>query len=41
LNVVKELIENSIDSDSKLIEIEIKEGGLELIRISDRGKGIN
>ena len=40
-NVVKELLENSIDANAKKIEIEIKEGGKSLIRITDNGKGIS
>ena len=40
-NVVKELVENSIDAGAKNIEIEIKKGGKSFIRISDNGKGIS
>lgn len=39
-NVVKELIENSIDADATNITIEIKKGGKEYIKITDNGKGI-
>lgn len=39
--VVKELIENSIDSKATAITVEIKEGGLSLIRITDNGSGIS
>ena len=39
-SVVKELIENSIDAHSKNIKIEIKGGGIELIKIVDDGDGI-
>ena len=39
-NVVKELVENSIDAGAKNIVIEIKNGGKTFIRISDNGKGI-
>ena len=35
--VVKELIENSIDAGSSTITIEIERGGFDLIRISDNG----
>ena len=39
-SVVKELVENSIDANSKNILIEIEEGGTALIRIVDDGDGI-
>lgn len=39
-SVVKELIENSIDAKSTSIEVEIKNGGTTLIRITDNGQGI-
>lgn len=41
LNIVKELIENSIDANSTRIIIEIEDGGLENIVITDNGVGIN
>lgn len=40
VNVVKELVENAIDGKSTIINIEIKGGGIELIRITDNGIGI-
>ena len=40
-NVVKELVENSIDAGSKNIIIEIKNGGKSFIKITDNGKGIS
>ena len=39
-SVVKELIENSIDAGAKIITVEIKNGGVTYIRISDDGCGI-
>ena len=39
-SVVKELVENAIDAKSTAITIEIKEGGISFIRISDNGCGI-
>lgn len=39
--VVKELIENSIDAKATAITVEIKEGGLSFIRITDNGTGIS
>lgn len=40
-NVVKELVENSIDAGSKNITVEIKKGGKTFIKVSDDGKGIS
>lgn len=40
LSVVKELVENSIDSGASQIVIDIKEGGKDYIRVSDNGSGI-
>src|SRR3954470_2570552 len=39
-SVVKELVENSIDAGSTIIDIEVEEAGLAKIRISDNGDGI-
>lgn len=38
-NVVKELVENSIDAGAKNISVEIKDGGTSFIRITDDGLG--
>lgn len=40
-NVIKELLENSIDAKSTRITVEIENGGYNLIRIVDDGCGIN
>lgn len=40
-SVVKELVENSIDANSKNITIEIEEGGIALIRVIDDGVGVH
>lgn len=40
-NVVKELVENSIDAGATKIIIEIKNGGKTLVKIVDNGKGIS
>ena len=39
-NVVKELVENSIDANSSKIDVIIEEGGLNLIQIIDNGEGM-
>lgn len=39
-SVVKELIENAVDAKATAITIEIKDGGISFIRITDNGQGI-
>lgn len=41
VSVVKELVENSIDAGSRAITVEIKNGGIKLIRVKDNGCGMS
>ncbi len=41
MSVVKELVENAIDAKATAITVEIKEGGISMIRITDNGCGID
>ncbi|HSN03852.1 MAG TPA: ATP-binding protein, partial [Nitrospira sp.] len=38
--VVKELIENSLDAGSRTIAVDVKDGGLAMIRVTDDGEGM-
>ena len=40
-SVVKELVENAIDAGATAVTIEIKDGGISFIRITDNGSGIS
>ncbi len=40
-SVVKELVENAIDAGASAVTVEIKEGGISFLRITDNGKGID
>ncbi len=39
-SVIKEMVENSIDAEAKNINVEIKNGGISYIKVTDDGKGI-
>lgn len=40
VNVVKELVENSVDAGAHEVEIEIADGGMTYIRVTDNGSGM-
>ena len=39
-SVVKELLENAIDAQASVVSVDIEEGGVKRIRITDNGIGI-
>ena len=40
-SIIKELVENSIDAGATSVSVEIRGGGIDLIRITDNGSGID
>jgi len=40
-SIIKELVENSIDASSSAITIEVKDGGISFIRVTDNGEGMD
>ncbi len=40
-SVVKELVENALDANASVITVEIRQGGISLIRVTDNGSGMD
>jgi DNA mismatch repair protein MutL len=40
-SVIKELMENSIDAGALIIDVDIKDGGISMMRVTDNGKGMS
>jgi DNA mismatch repair protein MutL len=40
-SVVKELLENAVAAGSKRIDVEVGQGGIDLIRVADNGSSIS
>lgn len=38
---VKELVENALDANAKIIEVKLRDQGIESIEVSDNGEGVD